>query len=67
MAKKKIYEVGEKETISECLERMIKEGFTPVRRIEKPIFKEEGNEIVPAGRKIIFEAKPIQQPIKAND
>jgi hypothetical protein len=62
--KKQMYEVGEHESIDECLNRMKKDGFAPVRRMEKPIFKEvEKNGIVeyePAGRQIIFEAKLIE-------
>ena len=58
---KKIYEVGENETISSCLDRIQKEGYIPIRRTEKPIFQEimEENEVryVPAGRQIVFEAK----------
>ncbi|MGM0904712.1 MAG: NETI motif-containing protein [Bacillota bacterium] len=61
--KKRLYEVNESETLSECLDRISKEGYTPTRRLEKPIFKEvmKNGEIdyEPAGRQIIFEAKPI--------
>lgn len=56
-----MFEVGENETIEGCLERMNDEGFRPVRRMEKPVFKEEKvkgkSEIVPAGQKIVFEGK----------
>ncbi|PLT27494.1 NETI motif-containing protein [Peribacillus deserti] len=59
--KKVNFEVGEHESIDECLERMKAEGYTPVRRMEKPIFKEvmkNGNvEYEPFGRRIVFEAK----------
>lgn len=62
--KKRKYEVGENETIDECLARMKGEGYAPVRRMEKPIFKEirrEGTiEYEPAGRQIVFEAKLIE-------
>ncbi|CAM4129163.1 NETI motif-containing protein [Mesobacillus thioparans] len=62
--KKQMYEVGEHESIDDCLNRMKKDGFAPVRRMEKPIFKEvEKNGAVgyePAGRQIIFEAKLIE-------
>ena len=61
--KKKMFEVGESETLEDCLDRMRNEGFHPVRRIEKPIFKEVKNngtiEYEPAGRQISFEAKPL--------
>lgn len=62
--KKQMYEVGEHESIDDCLNRMKKDGFAPVRRMEKPIFKEvekDGTvEYEPAGRQIIFEAKLIE-------
>ena len=58
---KKMFEVEENESISECLDRMKREGYEPVRRMEKPIFKEvKGNgkmDYVPAGQKIVFEGK----------
>ncbi|PGS53484.1 NETI motif-containing protein [Bacillus sp. AFS041924] len=60
MSKKK-FEVFEHETINDCLERMQKEGYTPVKRMEVPIFSEQmvnGKvEIEPTGRKIVFEGK----------
>ena len=63
--KKKTFEVQENETISSCLDRIQSEGYYPVKRTEKPIFKEmkEGDKIeyVPAGRQIIFEAKKISE------
>jgi hypothetical protein len=62
--KKRNYEVGENESIDECLNRMKKDGYAPVRRMEKPIFKEvEKNgamDYEPAGRQIIFEARPLE-------
>ncbi|KKK34203.1 hypothetical protein WQ57_23380 [Mesobacillus campisalis] len=62
--RKKMFEVGENETLGECLDRISKEGYTPIRRIEKPIFKEvikDGvAEYEPAGRQILFEAKPAE-------
>jgi hypothetical protein len=58
---KRKFEVGDNETIDQCLERMRDEGYTPVRRIEEPVFQEvkrEGQiEIEPCGRKIIFEGQ----------
>lgn len=61
MSKKKMqFEVQENETIDACLERIRKQGYTPIRRTEKPIFQEvtSGNETSyePAGRKIVFDA-----------
>ncbi|MGD6843828.1 NETI motif-containing protein [Bacillus infantis] len=59
--KKKQFEVLENETIGQCLDRIAKEGYVPVRRTEKPIFKEvkTGGNVTyePAGRQIVFEAK----------
>ena len=62
---KKVYEVEEQETIDQCLDRIQKDGYIPIKRTEKPIFKEikEGNEFkyVPAGRQILFEVKKSEQ------
>jgi hypothetical protein len=59
--KKKKFIVEENETIDDCLDRMSKEGYFPVRRTEQPIFKEEIRdnvvEHVPCGRLIAFEGK----------
>lgn len=59
--KKQRFELQENESINECLERMKREGYFPVKRTEKPIFKEvkSGNqtEYVPIARQIIFEGK----------
>ncbi len=59
--KKRKFEVAENETIDDCLNRMKEEGYFPVRRMEEPIFKEEkvngAIEVVPYGRKIVFEGK----------
>lgn len=59
--KKQKFIVGDHETIDECLDRMQKDGYFPVRRMEEPIFKEEirDNKVepVPCGRKIVFEGK----------
>jgi hypothetical protein len=62
--RKKMFEVAENETLTECLDRISKEGYTPIRRIEKPIFKEVikdgATDYEPAGRQILFEAKPAE-------
>lgn len=59
MAKRR-FEVQENESIDQCIDRIKKQGYTPIRRIEKPIFKEIVNgsqkTYEPAGRQIIFEA-----------
>nr|WP_245350016.1 NETI motif-containing protein [Cytobacillus eiseniae] len=58
------FEVQENETIDMCLDRIKKAGYFPVRRTEKPIFKEVKNgptiTYEPAGRQITFEARAIQ-------
>lgn len=55
---KKEFEVLENETIDDCLERMKNDGYRPIRRMEKPIFKEEKNKngmkYIPIAQKIIF-------------
>lgn len=55
------FEVEENETIDQCLERIHRAGYVPVRRTEKPIFQEKkiGNKLTyePVGRQIIFEAR----------
>jgi hypothetical protein len=65
MGKKKMqFEVQENESIEDCLDRMKKLGYTPVRRTEKPIFQEikTGNETIyePVARQIIFEGTLIE-------
>lgn len=65
MGKGKItFEVQDNETIDDCLVRMKKEGYAPIRRIEKPIFREAINDgqktYEPAGRQIIFEGVEMQ-------
>ncbi|TDM00715.1 NETI motif-containing protein [Macrococcus carouselicus] len=54
------FEVAENETIAECLERMKKEGFTPVRRMEKPIFHETETGIEVLRQQIIFVGRKIE-------
>lgn len=58
---KMVFEVQENETIDQCLDRIQKAGYIPVRRTEKPIFKEvkTGGKVdyELAGRQIVFEAK----------
>lgn len=65
MTKKKMFFVQENESIDECLIRMQREGFIPIRRIEQPIFKEILNqdgqkEYVAIDRIIKFEGKSIK-------
>jgi hypothetical protein len=65
MSKKKMeFEVNENESIEECLDRIKRAGYMPIRRTEKPIFqevkKDNETEILPVGRQIVFEAKLIE-------
>lgn len=54
------FEVQENETIDDCLDRMKKQGYMPVRRMEEPIFREEirnGEKVMePVGKTIVFQA-----------
>jgi hypothetical protein len=66
MSKKKLlFEVQENETISDCLARMKDAGYMPVRRMEKPVFKERKDggktEVVPVRQTIVFEGKKIEE------
>jgi hypothetical protein len=65
MSRKKIqFEVQENETIEQCLDRMKQQGYSPIKRIEKPIFQEvkNGGEInyEPVGRQIVFEGQLME-------
>ncbi|WP_416043007.1 NETI motif-containing protein [Bacillus halotolerans] len=61
--KKKKFEVTEQQTIEAVLQQMKEEGYMPVRRMEEPIFKEKMEngsiQIVPCGKKIVFEGKLV--------
>lgn len=54
-SKKKIYELKQNESISECLDRMASDGYQPIRRIEKPFFKEGANGPEYVAQQIVFE------------
>lgn len=55
MSKKTIwFEVGENESIIECLERMRKEGYAPTGRKEEPLFEEVNGEPVPVRQIVKF-------------
>ncbi|EOR21535.1 NETI motif-containing protein [Cytobacillus oceanisediminis] len=64
MSKKKRFEVQTNESINDCLDRMKKEGYTPIKRLEKPVFKEvKGNGHMtyePVSQQIIFEAVQLE-------
>lgn len=63
MAEKKQFTVAETETVADCLARMEREGYTPVRRLEKPVFEEQHEngqkKYVPIRQEIRFEGKKM--------
>ena len=40
MKKQQKFKVADNETIQDCLQRMREAGYAPVKRFEKPIYKE---------------------------
>ncbi|KRG08834.1 NETI motif-containing protein [Staphylococcus sp. NAM3COL9] len=40
MKKQQKFKVEERESIQDCLGRMREAGYTPVKRFEKPVYKE---------------------------
>jgi hypothetical protein len=61
MSKKTVwFEVGQEESISECLERMKNEGYTAVGRKEEPIFEEIQGEPVPIRQIVKFKGIKIE-------
>ncbi|OHY72262.1 NETI motif-containing protein [Priestia aryabhattai] len=62
-SKKVLYELQENETIASCLDRMKKDGYMPVRRMEKPIFEEKEingkKDYVLVKQQIVFEGKSL--------
>ncbi|MDG5785922.1 NETI motif-containing protein [Evansella sp. AB-P1] len=55
------YYVEDGETIDDCLDRMKKDGYIPVRRMEEPVLKEVKKngviEVEVAKQRICFEGK----------
>ncbi|MDT3958741.1 NETI motif-containing protein [Staphylococcus kloosii] len=43
MKKQQKFQVAEDETIQDCLQRMREQGYMPVKRFEKPVYKEDNN------------------------
>ena len=61
MAKKTVwYEVAENETISECLERMQKDGYMPAGRKEEPLFEMIDGNPVPVRQLIKFKGVLVE-------
>ncbi|GJF45122.1 NETI motif-containing protein [Staphylococcus argenteus] len=55
------FKVADNETITDCLARMKKEGYMPVKRLEKPVFQEQKDgRIEVSHQEIIFVGKKIQ-------
>ncbi|WP_257350722.1 NETI motif-containing protein [Pseudalkalibacillus decolorationis] len=59
--KKKKFEMLENEQIADCLERMNREGYMPVRRMEEPVFQEikrnGKKEVEHLRQRVVFEGK----------
>lgn len=53
--KKKIFEVADDETVSACIDRMTREGYRPIRRTERPVFRETTNGPEVIGSECIIE------------
>lgn len=58
--KKKKYRVSDFDSIDACLIQIDKDGYRPVRRMEKPVFqqKDKNKQPVPLRQDIVFEAVP---------
>ncbi|CAM3915613.1 NETI motif-containing protein [Alkalicoccus chagannorensis] len=55
--KKKKFVVEKGESITECLARMEKEGYHPVRRMEEPVLQETKEGVETAYQQIVFEGR----------
>ena len=54
------FEVGEEETVEDCLSRMFTEGYTPMGRKEEPLFTEVNGEMVPLRQLIKFKGQKME-------
>ncbi|MBF7016672.1 NETI motif-containing protein [Staphylococcus durrellii] len=43
MKKQQKFQVADNETIQDCLQRMKELGYMPIKRFEKPVYKENSN------------------------
>ena len=59
--KKKKFKVEKDGSIMDVLAAMKAEGYQPVRRFEKPVFKEENGEITVSHQEIMFEGKLMNE------
>lgn len=55
------FEVGETESIDECLKRMAAEGYTAAGRKEEPLFKEVNGQYIPIRQLIKFKGILIEE------
>lgn len=61
MKKQQKFQVAENETIQDCLQRMREQGYMPVKRFEKPVYKEDNNgKIEVLSQEIEFVGKLIE-------
>lgn len=58
--KKKKFKVEKNESVLDCLARIKAEGYTPVRRSEVPVFKEENGMRTVSHQQIEFEGRRIE-------
>ena len=62
MSKKTLwFEVGEHESMEDCLDRMKQEGYMAVGRREEPLFEEINGEPVPVRQIIKFKGNKIEK------
>lgn len=62
MSKKTVwYEVGENETIAQCLERMKTDGYMAISRKEEPLFEMQNGQPVPIRQLIKFKGALIEE------
>lgn len=61
MPKKKKFRVEQDESPADCLARMRQAGYTPVRRMEQPVFIEREGERVVDHQEIIFEGRKMEE------
>lgn len=54
------FEVGENETITECLDRMKAAGYAAVGRKEEPLFEEVNGEPVPVKQIVKFKGSKLE-------
>ncbi|WP_091773522.1 NETI motif-containing protein [Piscibacillus halophilus] len=48
-------------SINACVDQIKKDGFMPIKRIEKPVFKETSSDPEPFRQEIIFEAVKMDE------